>query len=179
VDVVTTESHRRSQVIDKYATDPTVLPNGPGRSKILITADSDWRTHLDMIVDSISHEGGAACVNTTAVFVEGDPTPLAEAIAQRLAAIPSLPPDDDKAVLTAYSLAAAKKIESYLRSKAAGTRAHLGGNGVIDELGDGSAVLRPAVYQLDDPFAEQANIELAFPCVWVALDQASRNRRVP
>jgi hypothetical protein len=39
---------------------------------------------------------------------------------------------------------------------------------VVDELGDGSAVLRPAVYQLDDPFAEQATIELAFPCVWVA-----------
>jgi acyl-CoA reductase-like NAD-dependent aldehyde dehydrogenase len=155
-------------VIDKYATDPTVLPNGPGRSKILITADCDWRTYLDMIVDSISHEGGAACVNTTAVFVEGDPTPLAEAIAQRLSALPSLPPEDDKAVLTAYSVAAAKKIESYLRAKAVGAKAHLGGDGVIDELGDGSAVLRPAVYQLDDPFAEQATIELAFPCVWVA-----------
>jgi hypothetical protein len=24
------------------------------------------------------------------------------------------------------------------------------------------------VHQLDNPFAEQANIELAFPCVWVA-----------
>ena len=155
-------------VIDKYATNPSVLPNGPGRSKILITADCDWRAHLDMIVDSISHEGGAACVNTTAVFVEGDPTPLAEAIAQRLSAIPSLPPEDDKAVLTAYSLPAAKKIDSYLWAKAAGAQAHLGGDGVVDELGDGSAVLRPAVYQLDDPFAEQATIELAFPCVWVA-----------
>ncbi|MGH3780075.1 MAG: aldehyde dehydrogenase family protein [Pseudonocardiaceae bacterium] len=155
-------------VIDKYATNPTVLPNGPGRSKILITADSDWRAHLDMIVDSISHEGGAACVNTTAVFVEGDPTPLAEAIAQRLSALPSLPPEDNKAVLTAYSLPTARKIESYLRAKAAGAQAHLGGDGVVDELGDGSAVLRPAVYQLDDPFAEQATIELAFPCVWVA-----------
>ena len=154
-------------VIDKYATHPTVLPNGPGRSKILITADSDWRTHLDMIVDSISHEGGAACVNTTAVFLEGDPTPLAEAIAQRLSAIPSLPPENDKAVLTAYSLPAATKIESYLRAKAAGAQAHLGGDGVVDELGDGSAVLRPAVYQLDDPYAAQANIELAFPCIWV------------
>lgn len=156
------------EVIDKYAADPTVLPNGPGRSKILITADSDWRAHLDMIVDSISHEGGTACVNTTAVFVEGHPTPLAEAIAERLSAIPSLPPEDDKAVLTAYSLTAAKKIESYLLAKAAGAKAHLGGHGVIDELGDGSAVLRPAVHQLNNPFAEQANIELPFPCVWVA-----------
>jgi acyl-CoA reductase-like NAD-dependent aldehyde dehydrogenase len=156
------------EVIDKYAADPMVLPNGPGRSKILITADSDWRDHLDMIVDSISHEGGTACVNTTAVFVEGDPTPVAEAIAARLSAIPSLPPEDDKAVLTAYSLPAAKKIEGYLLAKAAGTRAHLGGEGVVDELADGSAVLRPAVHELDDPFAEQANVELAFPCVWVA-----------
>ncbi|TKA04760.1 aldehyde dehydrogenase family protein [Actinacidiphila oryziradicis] len=156
------------EVIDKYATDPTVLPNGPGRSKILITADSDWRDYLDMIVDSVSHEGGTACVNTTAVFVEGDPTPVAAAIAERLSAIPSLPPEDEKAVLTAYSQAAAKKVEGYLLAKAAGTRAHLGGDAVVDTLGDGSAVLRPAVHQLDSPHAEQANIELAFPCVWVA-----------
>ncbi|WP_067139319.1 aldehyde dehydrogenase family protein [Microtetraspora malaysiensis] len=154
------------EVIDKYAADPTVLPNGPGRSKILITADCDWRDHLDMIVDSISHEGGAACINTTAVFVEGDPAPLAEAIAARLGVIPSLPPEDDKAVLTAYSLPAAKKIESYLRSKAEGTTAVL--EAEVDELPDGSAVLRPAVHLLDSPFSEQAGIELAFPCVWVA-----------
>ena len=155
-------------VIDKYAADPAVLPNGPGRSKILITADCDWRDHLDMITGSVSHEGGTACVNTTAVFVEGDPAPLAEAIAARLAAIPSLPPEDGNAVLPACALPAARKIERYLLAKAAGTRAHLGGDGIVDELGDGSAVLRPAVYQLDDPFAEQAGIELAFPCVWVA-----------
>jgi acyl-CoA reductase-like NAD-dependent aldehyde dehydrogenase len=156
------------EVIERYAANPTVLPNGPGRSKILVTADSDWHSFLDMIVASISHEGGTACVNTTAVFVEGDPTPVAQAIAERLAAIPSLPPEDEQAVLTAYSLEVARQIERYLLAKAAGTRAHLGGEGVVEELGDGSAVLRPAVHQLADPFAEQANIELAFPCVWVA-----------
>ncbi|GHO47816.1 aldehyde dehydrogenase family protein [Ktedonospora formicarum] len=156
------------EVIDKYAANPTILPNGPGRSKILVTADSDWHSSLDMIVDSISNMGGTACINTTAVFVEGDPTPVAEAIAERLAAIPSLPPENDQAVLTAYPLETAKKIERYLLDKAAGTRAYLGGNGIVDDLGDGSAVLRPAVHQLDNPLAEQANIELAFPCVWIA-----------
>jgi acyl-CoA reductase-like NAD-dependent aldehyde dehydrogenase len=156
------------EVIDKYAANPNVLPNGPGRSKILVTADSDWHEYLDMIVASISHEGGRACVNATAVFVEGDPTPIAEAIAERLAAIPSLPPENEQAVLTAYPLEAARKIEHYLLTKAAGTRAHLGGDGVVDELGDGSAVLRPSVHQLDRPDAPQANIELAFPCVWIA-----------
>ncbi|GHO68248.1 aldehyde dehydrogenase [Ktedonobacter sp. SOSP1-52] len=156
------------EVIDKYAANPTVLPNGPGRSKILVTADSDWHSSLDMIVDSISNLGGTACINATAVFVEGDPTPVAEAIAERLAALPSLPPENEQAVLPTYSLEAAKKIERYLLTKAVGTRAYLGGDGVVQELGDGSAVLRPAVHQLDNPFAEQANIELAFPCVWVA-----------
>src|SRR5258708_22821913 len=121
-----------------------------------------------MIVASISHEGGTACVNTTAVVVEGDPRPVAEALAERLAAIPSLPPEDEQAMLTAYPLEAARKIERYLLAKAAGTRALLGGEGVVDELGDGSAVLRPTVHQLDRPDAPQANIELAFPCVWVA-----------
>ncbi len=62
----------------------------------------------------------------------------------------------------------AKQIERYLLAQATGTRAYLGGNGVVDELGDGSAVLGPAVHQLDRPDAPQANIELAFPCVWVA-----------
>ncbi|TDV52027.1 aldehyde dehydrogenase family protein [Actinophytocola oryzae] len=154
-------------VIDKYATDPTVLPNGPGRSKILLTSDSDWRDHVDMVVDSVSALGGAACVNTTAVFVEGDPGPVAAAIAERLAAIPSLPPEDDKAVLPAYPREAARSIEAYLLAKASGVKAHLGGDGVVDEVGD-AAVLRPAVFELPDPHAAQAGIELGFPCVWVA-----------
>jgi acyl-CoA reductase-like NAD-dependent aldehyde dehydrogenase len=123
------------EVIERYAANPTVLPNGPGRSKILVTADSDWHSFLDMIVASISHEGGTACVNTTAVFVEGDPTPVAEAIAERLAAIPSLPPEDEQAMLTAYSLEAARQIERYLLAKAAGTRAHLGGDRVVENWG--------------------------------------------
>jgi acyl-CoA reductase-like NAD-dependent aldehyde dehydrogenase len=155
-------------VMRKYAGEAKMLPQGPGRSKILLTADVDWREHLDVIVDSISHEGGRGCVNTTAVLVEGDPAPLARAIAERLAAIPSLPPEDEAAVLPVLPMADAQKLERYLLAKAAGTVSWLGGEGVVDELGDGSAVLRPAVHQLDRPDAEQAGVELSFPCVWVA-----------
>jgi acyl-CoA reductase-like NAD-dependent aldehyde dehydrogenase len=155
-------------VMRKYATVSTMLPQGPGRSKILLPAVVDGRDHLDMIVDSISHEGGRACTNTTAVFVEGDPAPTAEAIAERLAAIPSLPPEDPDAVLPVVPLADAQKLEQYLLAQAAGTTSWLGGDGIVDELGDGSAALRPAVHQLDRPDAPQAGIELPFPCVWVA-----------
>jgi acyl-CoA reductase-like NAD-dependent aldehyde dehydrogenase len=155
------------QVVNKYGKDSTVLSQGPGRSKILLTED-DWQPHLGTVVDSVSALGGMACVNTTAVFVEGDPTPVAEALAERLSAIPSLPPDDDKAVLPVQPSAAARAIEKYLLDHARGATAHLGGDGIVDDLGDGSAVLRPAVFQVDRPDAPQTGIELPFPCVWVA-----------
>src|SRR6476659_3483357 len=60
-------------VVDKYAGNPRVLTNGPGRTKILITAECDWRDYLDVIVDSIANLGGMACVNATAVLYEGAP----------------------------------------------------------------------------------------------------------
>jgi acyl-CoA reductase-like NAD-dependent aldehyde dehydrogenase len=155
-------------VMRKYAAVSTMLPQGPGRSKVLLTAGVDWHDHLDMIVDSISHEGGRACTNATAVLVEGDPAPVAQAIADRLAAIPSLPPEDANAVLPVVPVADARKLEQHLLARAAGTTPWLGGDGIVDELGDGSAALRPAVHQLDRPDAPQAGIELPFPCVWVA-----------
>ncbi|MBH5335512.1 aldehyde dehydrogenase family protein [Streptomyces pactum] len=164
------------EVIDRFATDPRVLPNGPGRSKILITADSDWRDHLDTVVDSVARHGGTACVNATTVLVEGaDPAPLARALADRLAELPTLPPEDERAVLPVHPVEVARAMEKHLHAVAGGTRAWLGGSGtgpagggVVAELGDGSAVLRPAVHQLDSPRAPQAAVELPFPCVWVA-----------
>jgi acyl-CoA reductase-like NAD-dependent aldehyde dehydrogenase len=154
-------------VVEKYSKDSTVLSQGPGRSKILLTED-DWQSHLNTIVDSVSALGGMACVNTTAVLVEGDPAPVAEAIAERMSAIPSLRPEDDKAVLPVQPLARARAIEQYLLDHARGATAHLGGDGVVDDLGDGSAALRPAVFQVDRSDAPQTGIELPFPCVWVA-----------
>ncbi|MBB2911047.1 acyl-CoA reductase-like NAD-dependent aldehyde dehydrogenase [Streptosporangium becharense] len=155
-------------VVRKYAGDPAVLLQGPGRSKMLLTADVDWRDHLDTIADSVSGHGGTGCVNTTAVFVQGDPAPLCAALAERLAGLVGLPPQEEKAVLPVLPAAAARAVEAHLLHRAAGTRPWLGGDGVVDELGDGSAALRPAVHQLDRPDAPQAGVELPFPCVWVA-----------
>jgi len=155
-------------VIRKYGADRTVLLQGPGRSKILLTADVDWRDHLDTIVDSVAGHGGAGCVNTTAVLVEGDPAPLCEALAERFSALPSLPPDKPKAVLPVQSVAVAQALAAYVRRRAVGVRPWLGADTITDELGDGSAVLRPALHQLDRADAPQLGAELPFPCVWVA-----------
>jgi acyl-CoA reductase-like NAD-dependent aldehyde dehydrogenase len=155
-------------VMRKYASLSSMLPQGPGRSKILLAGDVDWRDHLDVVVSSISALAGRACVNTTAVFVEGDTAPVAEAIAERLSALPSLAPEHEQAVLPVLPVAEARRLERYLLARAQGTRPWLGGDGIVDELGDGSAVLRPAVHELARSDAPQAQVELAFPCVWVA-----------
>ena len=99
-----------ADVVAKYR-GSQVLPQGPGRSKILITADTDWHRHLDVIVESVADHGGTGCVNTSAVLVEGDPGPLAESIAERLAAMPSLPPEHPKASLPVQQVSAARAIE--------------------------------------------------------------------
>jgi len=159
-------------VVDKYAADPRVVVNGPGRAKILITADRDWRDHLDVVVDSIASLGGMACVNTTAVLYEGDPAPLAAAIAERLAAIEPLPGADERAVLPTQPLGRAYALAAHLAAKAAGTTPLLGADQVVARVGDGCAALRPAVHLLAGPgsgrLTDPLNAELPFPCVWVS-----------
>jgi acyl-CoA reductase-like NAD-dependent aldehyde dehydrogenase len=148
-------------VAARYDADPTVLVNGPGRTKILVTAEQDWRDYLDELVDSIANLGGMACVNATAVLYEGDPTQLADAIAERLAA---LPPD----ILPTTPVVAAHAIADYLAVKATGTVAVLGADQVVADRGDGRAALRPAVHRLTTLDVDTINTELPFPCVWVA-----------
>ncbi|OBK38303.1 aldehyde dehydrogenase [Mycobacterium sp. 1165196.3] len=156
------------QVVDKYADDPAVIVNGPGRSKIVITADRDWRDYLDVIVDSIANHGGMACVNTTAVLYEGDPAALAHAIAERLAAIEPLPTDDERAVLPTLPVHQARAVANILAAKAVGSTPLLGADRVVAELGDGYAALRPALHVMAQPDPDQLNLELPFPCAWVS-----------
>jgi acyl-CoA reductase-like NAD-dependent aldehyde dehydrogenase len=155
-------------VVDMYANDPRVLVNGPGRAKILITAEQDWRDYLDVITDSIANLGGIACVNTTAVLYEGDPTSLAHAIGERLSAIPVLPTEDEGAVLPTQNIDQARALASYLATSAAGTTPVLGADQVVATLTDGCAALRPAVHLMARPDVSKLNVELPFPCVWVS-----------
>jgi acyl-CoA reductase-like NAD-dependent aldehyde dehydrogenase len=155
-------------VAHRYAADPTVLVNGPGRTKIVITAECDWHQHLDVIVDSIAGLGGMACVNATAVLYEGDPGPLAHAIAERLSAMTPLPNTDERATLPTTPVANARAIAAHIGVKAAGTQPILGADQVVADLGDGYAALRPAVHLLATPNLETINTELPFPCVWVS-----------
>lgn len=148
-------------VADRYAGDPSVFVNGPGRTKILITADRHWPDYLDVIVDSVAALGGMACVNATAVLVEGShdtAAGLARAIATGLA---------DVAALPTMPIARAHAVAAHLATRAAGATPILGADQVVADLGDGFAALRPAVHLLAAPSGE-IDVELPFPCVWVA-----------
>jgi acyl-CoA reductase-like NAD-dependent aldehyde dehydrogenase len=155
-------------VVDKYAGDQTVLCNGPGRTKIVITADRDWRAYLDVIVHSVADLGGMACVNATAVLVEGDPEPLARAICERLSAIEPLPNTDIRAQLPTVPVEKACALAEFVTGRAGAAIPLLGGDQIVAEVGDGYAALRPAVHLLASPDTAILNTELAFPCVWVS-----------
>lgn len=155
------------QVTRKYG-GTAVLSQGPGRSKILIADGEDPARHLDLIVESVADQAGTGCVNATAVFVEGDPLPLAEALADRLGRLRPLPPEHAEATLPVKSLGEARAVDDYLRSAAGGAKGLLGGAGVSADLGDGSASLTPAVFVVEHAGAPQLRVELGFPCVWVA-----------
>ncbi|MGW5819524.1 aldehyde dehydrogenase family protein, partial [Streptomyces noursei] len=71
------------------------------------------------------------------------------------------------AELPCLPLAEARRIDGFLRQRAAGARP-MGNTGIVHDLEDGSAALRPAVHLLEDPAAEQLALEMPFPCVWVA-----------
>lgn len=159
------------EVMEKYR-DLELLPQGPGRSKMLVTSDVDWRDQIDRIVTSAARGGGTGCTNVTGILVEGgaeDARAVAEAVAERLAVIPTLRPEDEAAVLPVHTVDSARAIERFLTRSAEGTEPVLGGDGIVDELGDGSAALRPAVHLLASPDDVQAKaVELAFPNVWVS-----------
>lgn len=151
-------------VIRKYARSG-VLPRGPGRSKILLTADVDPSQYVDMIVESVAGGAGTGCTNATAVLVEGDPAPLASAVAATLAEAPTLPPEHPDAVLPVQPAPHAHRLSDYLSQRAEGATAVLGGS-VAKDLGDGSSVLRPAVHLLASAQDDRIGVELPFPCVW-------------
>ena len=150
------------------AGDPSVFVNGPGRAKILITAEQDWRAHLDVIVDSVAALAGTACVNATAVLYEGDAGPLARAVAERLSALPALPAADPCAVLPTSAIGNARAVADRLARCAVTAEPVLGAEQVVADLGDGVAALRPAVHLLSSPDPVTLGVELPFPCVWVS-----------
>jgi acyl-CoA reductase-like NAD-dependent aldehyde dehydrogenase len=89
----------------QYARNPAIQVHGPGWSKILIGEDciEHWRDYLDVIVGSISDNGGRSCINASAVLVPKYGAEIADALAQRLGPIQPTRPEDPEARLAGFA----------------------------------------------------------------------------
>lgn len=91
--------------VSKYSSNPNIEVHGPGWSKVLIGEDKieNWRDYLDVLVASVSDNGGRSCVNASAIVVPKYGREIAEALAERLAAIKPEPSDSVNARLSAFA----------------------------------------------------------------------------
>jgi acyl-CoA reductase-like NAD-dependent aldehyde dehydrogenase len=89
----------------QYANNPAIQVHGPGWSKILIGEDciENWRDYLDVMVASISDNGGRSCINASAVVVPRYAAEIADALAQRLGPILPTKLDDPNAKLSGFA----------------------------------------------------------------------------
>ena len=157
-------------VADKYS-GPNVLIRGPGRAKLLISRPHEWKDLLDVMVESVVKGGGVGCTNATCILVEGDRDEalyVACALAERLRSFRPYIPEDPQSVLPVRPIAEARSLEAALRESAEAVTTILGADGIVADIGDGSAALLPAVFLLDNAGqAQSVAIEMPFPCVWI------------
>jgi hypothetical protein len=160
----------------RWKGDPRIEVHGPGFSKIVIGPDAadDWPRYLDVMVESIANNGGRSCVNASGVWVTKHGEAIAQALAERLAAIGPRPADDVDAVLapfadpsTAERISAAidQELQPSESGAARDVSASVRGSGRVETVHGGTYLL-PTVIRCDATHA-LANREYLFPFVSV------------
>jgi acyl-CoA reductase-like NAD-dependent aldehyde dehydrogenase len=160
--------------VDRYRGNPKVQAHGPGFSKILIGDDQvdRWEQFLDVMVDSVFTNSGRGCINCSGIWASRHTREIADAIAQRLAAVRPLPPDHPESSLAAFTVAGvAEAISESIDADLAGpgvtdvSAAHREGPRIVKE---GRAdYLLPTVVHCASPDAAIAKKEYMFPFVTV------------
>lgn len=108
-----------------WANDPRIEVHGPGYSKIVIGEDcaDDWEKYLDVMIASIAENSGRSCVNASGVWTPRHGKQIAEALAQRLAAIVPRAEDDPEAKLAPFADPnVAARMSSMIDAEMAGAR---------------------------------------------------------
>ena len=154
--------------------DPRIEIHGPGYSKVLLGPDKadTWRDYLDLIVTSVSSNGGRSCINASSVRTPAHGRDLAGALAERMATIRPRARDDAQALLAAFpDPATAQGIDAAIeRGLAQGgaedVSARFRGPRRLVEFEGGTYLLPTVIYceNLDHPLANQ---EYLFPFVSV------------
>ncbi len=156
--------------IDQYAGNPRIQVHGPGFSKILIGEDEieRWPEFLDMMVASISDNGGRSCINASTVVVPKYAAEISDALARKLGPIGPLGARDENARLSAFAnhqmaegIEAA--VENGLATPGATDVTAKYRNGPRKTTFEGGVYLRPTVVHCDSFEHPLANREYLFP----------------
>jgi acyl-CoA reductase-like NAD-dependent aldehyde dehydrogenase len=153
-----------------YEGNPRVQVHGPGWSKIIIGEDKieSWKEYLDVIVSSISDNGGRSCINASAVIVPKYGKEIATAIAERLGPVKPLSSDDENAKLSGF---ANVKMADYIDSAIDNDLQTPGAEDVTAPFRDGprkvefqgGTFLRPTIVWCSDPNHPLSNREFLCP----------------
>jgi acyl-CoA reductase-like NAD-dependent aldehyde dehydrogenase len=160
--------------VDRYRGNPRVQAHGPGFSKILLGDDQvdRWEQYLDMMVDSVFLNSGRSCINTSGIWASRHTRAIAQALAERLAAVRPLPPEHPDAALAAFTVpGAAEAISNAIDAdmKASGVTdvtAGLRGDSRLVKQGKADYLL-PTVVHASSPEAAIVTKEYMFPFVSV------------
>ena len=156
--------------VNAYRGNPGVQVHGPGFSKILLGEDcvDDWQQHLDLMVDSVLVNSGRSCINCSGIWAPRHTREIADALAERLAGIEALPPDNDDAQLAAFTVkgqaeAINADIEATLETPGAEdmTAARRSGSRWVEQ--ERCDYMLPTIIHCDSPEHPMAGKEYMFP----------------
>ena len=107
---------------------PAVQAHGPGFSQDPARrrpGRSTGRQYLDLMVDSVFINSGRGCINCSGIWASRHTREIADALAQRLAAVRPLPPEDPEASLAAFTVPGRRRRDlAGDRRRPAGARRH-------------------------------------------------------
>ena len=164
----------------QYASNPGIQIHGPGWSKILIGDDQieNWRDFVDVIVSSISDNGGRSCINASAIVVPKYGAEIADALAQRLGPVAPTSSEDPEARLSGFANAKMAdyidgQIEEGLKTPGAEDVTATYRNGPRKVVGEQGVFLRPTVVRCDSFQHPLANRE--FLCPYASVVQVPQS----
>ena len=94
-----------ARTTDPYKNDHRIELHGPGFSKIIIGEDmvDRWAEFVDLMVESISANGGRSCINVSSIWTPRHGREIAAAIAEKLGKVTARTWEDPGAELAAFA----------------------------------------------------------------------------
>jgi len=154
----------------QYAGNQAIQIHGPGWSKILIGEDQidRWPEFIDVMVSSISDNGGRSCINASAVVVPRHGRAIAEELGKRLGAFAPTAPEDPQARLSGFANPKMadfidQQIEEGLKTPGAVETTAPYRQGPRKTMFEGGVYMRPSIVFCENFEHPLANREFLFP----------------